>query len=108
MLAAYAPKQALSLPLRRNALSRGGPIVKSSKSSLCSAVLVSAVFFVTNAAFGQSNTCSATARAALRSCQAGAQSDYLLALAKCTNESDAAGRNACRKQAQADVTDALD
>jgi hypothetical protein len=47
-------------------------------------------------------------RAALRPCQAGAQSDYLLALAKFINESDAAGRNACRKQAQADVEDAVD
>lgn len=43
----------------------------------------------------------------MRSCQVGAQSDYLLALAKCSNETDASGRGACRDQAQADNKDAL-
>ena len=71
-------------------------------------LFLSMVCVVANAAFGQSNVCSASARGALRSCQAGARSDYLLALAKCTNESDAAGRSACRNQAQADLKDALD
>jgi len=82
--------------------------VKSSKPVIRTVVFVNLLFFVANAALGQSNVCSATARGALRSCQAGAQSDYLLAVAKCTNESDAAGRSACRKQAQADLKDALD
>ena len=82
--------------------------MKSSKPVIRTVVFVNLLFFVANAALGQSNVCSATARGALRSCQAGAQSDYLLAVAKCTNESDAAGRSACRKQAQADLKDALD
>ena len=59
------------------------------------------------AAFGQNNECSTSSRGALRSCQAGAKSDYLLALAKCTNETDASGRAACSRQAQADQKDAL-
>jgi hypothetical protein len=86
----------------------GGPVVKPLDSVVRSIVFVSVVFFVANVAFAQNNVCSATARGALRSCQAGAQSDNLLALAKCSNESDATGRNACRKQAQADLKDALD
>jgi len=65
------------------------------------------LFLMARASFGQNNVCSASARGALRSCRAGAQSNYLRALAKCTNESDAAGRSACRKQAQADLKDAL-
>lgn len=60
-----------------------------------------------NAAFGQTNACSNSAHLALHSCQAGAQSDYLLGLGKCSNESDAAGQSACREQAQADKKDAL-
>jgi hypothetical protein len=99
--------QALSLPSEETPCP-GGPVVKSLNSLLRTVVFVSMVFFVVRAAFGQGNACSASARGALRSCQAGAQSDYLLALAKCTNESDAAGRSACRKQAQADLKDALD
>jgi hypothetical protein len=82
--------------------------VKPSRSVVLKKVFASVVLLPALAAFGQSNTCSAVARGALRSCQSGALSDYLLALAKCTNESDAAGRNACRKQAQADLKDALD
>jgi len=69
------------------------------------AVFASFVFLAGSAAFGQSNVCSATARGALRSCQAGARSHYLLALAKCTNESDG---SACRKQAQSHLKDAFD
>lgn len=64
--------------------------------------------FLANAAFAQSSPCSAAAVGALHSCQAGAQSHYLLALAKCTNESDAPGRSACRNRAQANLNDALD
>jgi hypothetical protein len=62
----------------------GGPVVKPFNLVLHTVLLVSVVCLVANAAFGQSNVCSASARGALRSCQAGARSDYLLALAKCT------------------------
>lgn len=86
----------------------GGPVVKSSNSVLRTVVFVSMMFLVVRAGFGESNVCSASASGALRSCQAGARSDYLLSLAKCANESDAAGRSTCRKQAQADLKDALD
>src|SRR4051794_23925899 len=85
----------------------GGPVVKTFNPVLRTVVFVSIVFLVARAAFGQSDACSASARGALHSCQAGARSDYLLGLAKCTNESDAAGRSACRKQAQTDLKDAL-
>ena len=79
--------------------------MKSQNSVLRNVVFVSLVFMVARAASGQSNACSASARGALRSCQAGARSHYLLALAKCTNESDG---SACRKQAQSGLKDAFD
>lgn len=73
-----------------------------------SLLLLPVVFaLATTAAFGQSNACSSSSHGALSSCQVGAQSDYLLALAKCMNDTDAAGRSACREQAQADKKDAL-
>jgi hypothetical protein len=50
--------------------------------------------------------CRQTAQDALTSCQAGAQSDYSLALGKCDNLSDPAAREACRTQASADLQDA--
>lgn len=52
------------------------------------------------------NACQRTADAVERSCQAGAQSDYQLALAKCANLADPAAREACRKQALTDLKDA--
>jgi hypothetical protein len=61
----------------------------------------------TTTAFGQNNTCSASAQQLLQSCQLGAQSDYFLALSKCDNESDPAQSEACRRQAQAALRDAL-
>jgi len=82
--------------------------VKPSNSVLRSVACVSVVFLVANAGFGQNSACSATADGALHSCEAGARSDDLLALAKCTNESDAPRRSACRNRAQADLKDALD
>ncbi len=60
-----------------------------------------------NAAFGQSDPCSASASEALHSCQLSAQSDYFLALAKCANESDPAKRDTCQQQAEAALQDAL-
>lgn len=57
---------------------------------------------------GQNNFCTQTARAALQSCQVGAQSDLLLAQGKCDNVADPAQRKACRQQASADLKDGLD
>ena len=54
------------------------------------------------------NFCRLTAQIALRSCQAGAQSDLLLALGKCDNVSDPAQRKACRRQAFVDEKDVQD
>ena len=78
--------------------------MKTSTFPLLSAVVV---VLAATAAFGQSDACSDSADGVLLSCQAGAKSDYLLSLAKCTNESDAAGRNVCSEQAQTDRKDAL-
>ena len=79
------------------------------KPSMSWLILFLSVLVITSTlAVGQSSTCSASANGALRSCQVGAQSDYLLALAKCGNESDAAGRSACRQQAKGDQNGALD
>ena len=49
-------------------------------------------------ALGQGNACQMSSVGALQSCQVGARSDYLLALAKCSNESDPAGQTACQQQ----------
>ena len=58
------------------------------------------------AAVATPDFCRQTAQDALASCQAGAQSDYSLALGKCDNLSDPAAREACRTQASADLQDA--
>ena len=55
----------------------------------------------------ETNFCRLTAQTALRSCQVGAQSDFLLVLGKCDNVSDLAQRKACRQQASADLKSAL-
>jgi hypothetical protein len=57
---------------------------------------------------GQTNFCALTAQTALRSCRVAAQSDLLLAQAKCDNVADPAQRKTCRQQASADLKDALD
>ena len=53
------------------------------------------------------DACKATTKSALRSCLAGAKSDYALALGKCANLADPAAQNACKQQAKADLQDAL-
>lgn len=58
------------------------------------------------AAARPTNFCLLASAASDRSCQAGAQSDYWLALAKCDNLSKAVDRKACQQQAQADLNDA--
>jgi hypothetical protein len=50
--------------------------------------------------------CQQTAQDVERSCDAGANSDYLLALARCDNVSNSSARTACQRQAQADQKDA--
>ncbi len=57
------------------------------------------------AAAGATKFCRKTSDAALRSCQAEAQSDFWLASGKCGNISDAADRKACQQQAQSDLKD---
>jgi len=51
--------------------------------------------------------CQRTADAVERSCQAAAQSDYQLALAKCENIANSAQRKACQQQAADDLEEAL-
>jgi hypothetical protein len=58
------------------------------------------------AAVATPDFCRQTAQDVLASCQAGAQSDYSLALGKCDNLSDPAAQQACRTQASADLQDA--
>src|SRR6266536_2606106 len=58
------------------------------------------------AAVEQPDFCRRTAQTVLTSCQAAAQSDYWLALAKCDNLADPAEREECRRRASADARDA--
>ncbi len=53
------------------------------------------------------NACLLASTVSERSCQAGAQSDYFIALALCYNLSDAGARKACQQQAASDQKDAL-
>src|SRR5262245_60177161 len=59
------------------------------------------------AAVGQPDFCLRTSLHVSVSCRAAAQSEYCLALAKCDNLADQDAREACRKQALADLKDAL-
>lgn len=67
------------------------------------------VFNLVNSATlaGGTDFCRQTSHGMLRSCRAGVQSDYSLALGKCNNVADAAARKACQQQALADMKDAL-
>jgi hypothetical protein len=56
---------------------------------------------------GAIDFCQQTLRNGLRSCKAGAQSDYWIAIAKCENLADRAAQEECRKQALAELKDAL-
>jgi len=53
------------------------------------------------------DACAAGAKAASKSCVAGAKSDYALALGKCANLADPVAQKACQAQAKADLADAL-
>ena len=54
------------------------------------------------------NACQQTATDALAGCKASAQSDYKTALGKCVNITDSGERRRCKRQAAADLQDALD
>jgi hypothetical protein len=59
------------------------------------------------ATVGGADFCRLTSQAALRSCRAGAQSDYWLAIAKSENLTDRAAREAGKTKALTDLKDAL-
>jgi hypothetical protein len=61
-----------------------------------------------NSATEPGNVCLQTARDALVSCKSAARSDYQVALGKCINLTDPAGRRSCQQQAAGDLADALD
>ena len=63
-------------------------------------------YMVVNTARG-ADACKGGAKAAQRSCTAGAKSDYALALGKCANIANSAAQKACRAQAKADLADAM-
>src|SRR5258708_5607017 len=53
------------------------------------------------------DACKTSTKSALKSCVAGAKSDYALALGKCANLTDLAALKACQAQAKSDLADAL-
>ena len=61
-----------------------------------------------NSATESTNICLQTARDALASCKSAARSDYQVAIGKCINITDPAGRRACQQQAATDLADARD
>ena len=65
-----------------------------------------AVTVLSVATAGGTDFCRLISQRALRSCRAGAQSDYWLAIAKCQNLADPAARASCKKQALAELKDA--
>ena len=76
------------------------------------AMLAAGALLVVNAvivaaAARPTNFCLLASEASERSCQASAQSDQWIAIAKCDNVANAAERKACIKQAQEDLRDAL-
>ena len=74
---------------------------------LAAGVLLVCTLVNTAAAAGPINFCRLTSDATERSCQADAQSELWIDIAKCDNVPGAAERKACMKQAQEDLKDAL-
>ena len=70
------------------------------------AAVIVLAFMVVNTARG-ADACKGGAKAAQRSCTAGAKSDYALALGKCANIANSAAQKACRAQAKADLAGAM-
>lgn len=62
---------------------------------------------VMNSAAATTDFCAKTAVDTLKSCRSGAESDFLLATAKCDNVPAAEDRTACQQQASADEKDEL-
>jgi len=61
-----------------------------------------------NSATESTNICLQAARDALASCKSAARSDYEVAIGRCINITDPAGRRSCQQQAAADLADARD
>src|SRR6266550_2445313 len=61
-----------------------------------------------NSATESTNICLQTARDTLASCKSAARSDYEVAIGRCINITDPAGRRSCQQQAAADLADARD
>ena len=61
-----------------------------------------------NYATESTNICLQTAHDAFASCKSAARSDYQVAIGKCINITDPAGRRSCEQQAAADLADARD
>ncbi len=74
---------------------------------LLNLVIAISLFCAVSTVSARTDFCRMTSQSALQSCQAGARSDYWLALGKCDNLSDPAARKACQQQALADRKDAL-
>src|SRR5262245_35382190 len=84
---------------------KGDTKMKAAMFVITALILVSTL--AGGAATGTINICQRTADAVERSCQAAAQSDYQLALAKCENITNPAERKACQDQAASDLKEAL-
>jgi hypothetical protein len=85
---------------------------KRSRRLLAGVVLAAAALFVCNLAnraiaAETANACQQTAVDARAACRGSAQSDNQIALGKCVNLSDPAAQKACKRQAAADLSDAL-
>jgi hypothetical protein len=76
-------------------------------SRISSVVTVVGLLCVATQAEARARFCTMTAQVALRSCDAGAESDFLLGLGKCDNVADPAARADCNQQASVDLDDAL-
>ena len=89
-----------------------GACLRKSARSLSSAKLAAGITILlltllnAHAVPDTADACQQTANDVLKSCRSGADSDYRLALGKCENLADPAERDACQKQASADLQDA--
>src|SRR4029078_2078638 len=61
-----------------------------------------------NSATESTNICLQTAGDASPSCTSAARSNYEVAIGRCINTTDPAGRRSCQQQAAADLADARD
>src|SRR5262245_36168648 len=82
-------------------------VVAVSLAGAAGAVMVFSLIFNGAVALGGTDSCQLTADTVALSCQAGAQSDYQLALAKCENIANLAQKKACQKEALDDLNEAL-